>query len=42
MRRREFIGLLGGGGDRSVGRVAGAGAGAGENSAHWLFLERFS
>ena len=41
MRRREFVGLLGAAAT-SVRGVAGAGAVAGENSAHWLFLERFS
>ena len=38
MKRREFIGLLGGAAHHGGKRVAGAGAGARKNSAHRLFL----
>jgi hypothetical protein len=39
MRRRDFIGLLGGAATRSGRRVAGEGAGAGENPARRGFPE---
>ena len=41
MRRRDFLALVGGAAIAASGACR-AGAGARENSAHWLFLERFS